>query len=66
MEKIIDVKQIAEFLNIPIRSVYRLIRNKEIKSLRVGRLIRVREVDFETYILGQLSRSASATQEGKL
>ena len=55
MPKLLTPKEIANKLSIPVRSAYRIIREKKIRSFRVGRLIRVLEGDFEAYIASELS-----------
>jgi len=43
--------EVAEVLRISKDKTYRLIREQEIKSIRIGRTIRIRRSDLEEYIV---------------
>ena len=45
----LTLDDVAKELQISTRSVYRLIWNKKLKSVKVGNLRRVKEEDFEAF-----------------
>ena len=45
----LTLDDVAKDLKISKRSVYRLIWDKKLKSVRVGNLRRIREEDFEAF-----------------
>lgn len=49
---LLTVEQAAEYLNITDHFVRRLIRERRIPFLKVGRLIRLRRTDIESYLAG--------------
>ena len=49
---LLTVEQAADYLNITAHSVHRLIRERRIPFLKVGRLVRLRRTDLEAYLAG--------------
>lgn len=50
----LDVEAVAKILNISTKQVYRLLNNRKLAHIRIGRVIRIRRVDLERYIQGLL------------
>ena len=66
-DRLLGVARVAEILNLSRSFTYDLIQKGEIPSLRIGRLIRIRESDLEMYVLRrksehQLSANALANK----
>ena len=51
-EELYTVEQAADYLNITAHFVRRLIRERRIPFLKVGRLVRLRRTDLEAYLAG--------------
>lgn len=49
---VLTVQQIAADLDVSKMTVYRLVHSGELRSLRVGRSIRVREADYLAWLKG--------------
>lgn len=49
---LLTVEQAADYLNITEHFVRRLIRERRIPFLKVGRLVRLRRTDIEAYLAG--------------
>ena len=64
MQKIFTPRSVAQDLGIPVRGVYRLLRQGKIRHFRVGRLIRIRESDFEQYIATNILSSDISALSG--
>lgn len=47
---LLTVEQAADYLNITAHFVRRLIRERRIPFLKVGRLVRLRRTDMESYL----------------
>ena len=47
-------EDVAEILNISLPFAYQLMRRGEIPTVRLGRAVRVREIDLDNFIEGQL------------
>ena len=47
---VLDVKQVSQLLNISTKTVYRLLRNGTIDSLKIGREFRVPKVNIMRYV----------------
>ena len=56
-EKLLNVSEVAEILNVSKAFVYKLVGTGELRSIKIGTAIRVRRVDFDNYILNCLSPS---------
>lgn len=54
-EKYLTVPEIAAELRVSKMTVYRLVNDRELPSIRIGRSVRVRRTDLDHYI-------ANATQ----
>jgi excisionase family DNA binding protein len=50
----LTVEQVAEYLNITEHFVRRLIRERRIPFVKVGRLVRLRRTDIDDYLAGRL------------
>jgi len=50
-KSLLSVKETAKELNIGVRTVYNLIKDKEIPSIRISKSIRVKIEDIEAYKL---------------
>lgn len=46
----LTVKQVAEMLNISVRTVYRLLENDEFPSYKIGGSVRIKQSDVEAYV----------------
>ena len=55
-----SLQQVAEFLKISVRGVYRRIESRELVSIKVGGLNRVREVDLDAYLEQQANKNGVA------
>jgi excisionase family DNA binding protein len=47
---VLDVKQVSEVLSVSAKTVYRLLRDDHISSLKVGREFRIPKVNVMKYI----------------
>jgi excisionase family DNA binding protein len=50
MPRLLKPKEIAEFLNVSVPQVYKLLNEGEIPCVRIKKSIRVRQKDLENYI----------------
>ncbi len=50
MERLYTVKEVQEILKVGRSFAYKLVQKGEIKTVRVGRCLRVRATDLEEYI----------------
>lgn len=48
--------EVAAQLKVPIRTVYRLVRNQRLCAFRVGRLLRFTTADLVAYLMDQYKR----------
>ena len=48
-------EEIAMYLNISRSAAYKLIDDRKVRALRIGKLVRVRRTDLEVYISRQTS-----------
>ncbi|CCH77139.1 putative excisionase (fragment) [Nostocoides japonicum T1-X7] len=53
-ERVLTVPEVAEHLRVEKHAVYTLIREGELRSIRVGRLIRVPESALTAFLLGDV------------
>ena len=60
--KLLTVKQAAEYLNLPVSSVYRLVEQQQIEVVRIGRSIRIRPAALEQFLRRQTVHPAVAPQ----
>jgi len=47
---VLDVKQVSEILKVSTKTIYRLLREGEIGSLKIGREFRIPKVNVMKYI----------------
>jgi len=47
--EIMTLEQLAEYLQVSYQTVYKMVRNKEIRAVKVGRSYRVRKEDVDAY-----------------
>lgn len=57
--KLLTVKEVASALRCNVNTVYNLVNNAELETVRVGKLIRIPEDVLEKFINDQLGRGAS-------
>jgi excisionase family DNA binding protein len=50
MERLYTVREVQEILKVGRSFAYKLVQSGEIKTVRVGRCVRVRATDLEAYI----------------
>jgi len=61
--KLLDVKQVQDILGLSERTVFRLIKNGELRGFKVGREWRFEEKDIDAYIERQRQKAAPKSQE---
>ena len=49
-ERFLTVQEVAELMRVSTMTVYRLIKNGELRAARVGRSYRLREDEVESYL----------------
>ena len=49
-ERYFTPEDLSTILNVPISSVYRMLREQKIKGIRIGNLWRVARTDLDTFI----------------
>lgn len=49
-DEILTIKQVAEYLKLNERTIYRLATNAEIPAFKVGNSWRFKKIDLETWI----------------
>ena len=52
MEPLLTLREVSMRLNIPTRSVYKLIKEGRLKSSKLGKLLRVKESELCLFIDG--------------
>lgn len=52
-DEILTIKEVADFLKVNERTIYRLASLKKIPAFKVGNAWRFKKVDIETWILSQ-------------
>ena len=55
--RLLSPLEVCQRLGVDTRSVYQLLRSGEIRSVRLGRAIKVRQSDLEGYLAAQRGRS---------
>jgi len=55
--KLLKPNEIAERLNVSKPQIYLMLRNGDIPVVRIGRCVRVREIDLEKYIQNNLEQN---------
>ena len=64
MEKLLTIDEVAEFLGLEYKSVYRLVRSGELPAARIGRLYRLNKADVLAYVERQ-KQVVQAEAKGK-
>ncbi len=47
---LLTVQEVADLMRVSTMTVYRLIRSRQLPSLRVGKHFRIKEADLDTYL----------------
>ena len=47
---VVDMKQVGEMLGVCVKTVYRMVQNNELKSVRIGRQHRIAKLHIMQYI----------------
>jgi excisionase family DNA binding protein len=63
-EQILTIKEVAAYLKVHERTVYRLASKGEIPAFKVGNTWRFRLPDIEHWISAQLGSSSDAVKDG--
>jgi len=50
MDKLMSVEEVAEYLGLEYKTVYRLVRSGDLPAARIGRIYRVGQSDLLSYI----------------
>lgn len=50
MEKLFTRKEVAEYMSVSLDAVNKWIWSKKLKSLKIGRLVRIRESDLLDFV----------------
>ena len=58
--KLLTIKEVQEVLSLSERTIFRLIKKKELKGFKVGREWRFEEQDVTNYINAQRAKSENA------
>jgi len=58
---LLRLPEVAERLQVSLPTVRRMVKDGRIKSVRVGRVIRVRPIDLESYIQKSIKAAGQAT-----
>jgi len=58
MAQYLSIKDVAEWLNVDYKTIYRLIRQQELPAAKVGGVYRIRREDVQTYVERQFPASA--------
>jgi excisionase family DNA binding protein len=56
-DTLLNIKQVQEILGLSERTVFRLIKNKELQGFKVGREWRFEEKDIDAFIANQRNRA---------
>ena len=48
--KLLTVNEVAKILRVSNMTVYRLVKNKQIPAIRVGKNYRIKEIDVDSYL----------------
>ncbi len=49
-DRIYNIKEVAKILNIKHRTIYIIVKEKRLKSIKIGRHIRIRASDLEQFL----------------
>ena len=50
MRKVLTVTEVCDILQVSRTTVYRIIKEKELKAIKVRKTVRVKESDLEEYL----------------
>lgn len=53
--RLLNAKEVAEILNVSKSQVFLMLRRGDLPAVKMGKLVRVRDVDLEKFICGRLS-----------
>lgn len=59
MAQYLSIKDVAEWLNVDYKTIYRLIRQQELPAAKIGGVYRIRKEDVEGYVERQLQGSSA-------
>lgn len=55
-DKMLTADEVAEYLQVPRETIYRLIRNNELPASKAGRSYRVSKEDFDNFLLANSNK----------
>ena len=58
MDEIMTVPQVATYLKLSKSKVYYLVQTGQIRHIRIGRSVRIRETDIQEWIMDQMTHDA--------
>ena len=61
---VLTVPEVADYLRVTTKTVYALIKRGELTSFRIGRALRCRRVDLQTFIRQHAQAASEDTQDG--
>jgi len=64
-EAFLTTEEVLEYLQVNLRTVYRLIKNNSIPAVRVGRQWRFKKHDIDAWLAGKGTTAQSARPEGR-
>jgi excisionase family DNA binding protein len=62
MDKIMTIPEVATYLQISKSKVYYLVQRGEIPHIKIGRNVRIREVDLAKWLMAQMVPEVRETQ----
>jgi excisionase family DNA binding protein len=62
-EMLLNIKQVQEILGLSERTVFRLIKNKELQGFKVGREWRFEQKDIDAFITEQRKKAQKETEQ---
>ena len=62
-ESVLTVRDLSEYLRIGRDSAYALVRSGQIRSVRIGRQIRIPRAAVDAYLSGQIEACQDASQQ---
>lgn len=63
-EEVLTVQEVARLLKVTTKTVYALIHEDRLQHFRIGRAVRCRRSDVESFILNAISGSATNHERG--
>ncbi len=55
--RLLTVAEVADLMRVSSMTVYRLIKSRELRSVRVGKSYRLREEDIDAYLSKQFTEA---------